>query len=43
MPLAVYHVGRHRLWGPPLDVLLRLLDRLERPESGPEFPAGSLN
>ena len=43
VPLAVYHVGRHRLWGPPLDVLLRLLERLEQSESGPEFPAGSLN
>ena len=43
VPLAVYHVGRHRLWGPPLDVLLRLLERLEGPESGLEFPAGNLN
>ncbi len=43
VPLAVYHVGRHRLWGPPLDVLLRLLERLEERESGPEFPVGSLN
>lgn len=43
VPLAVYHVGRHRLWGPPLDVLLRLLERLGQSESGPGFPAGSLN
>lgn len=43
VPLAVYHVGRHRLWGPPLDVLLRLLERLEQSESGPGFPADSLN
>ncbi len=43
VPLAVYHVGRHRLWGPPLDVLLRLLERLDQPEAGPEMPAGGLN
>ena len=43
VPLAVYHVGRHRLWGPPLDVLLRLLERLEEREADPEFPVGSLN
>ncbi len=43
VPFAVYHVGRHRLWGPPLDVLLRLIERLERPESGPGLPVGSLN
>ena len=43
VPLAVYHVGRHRLWGPPLDVLLRLIKRLEQPESGAEVPVGSLN
>lgn len=43
VPLAVYHVGRHRLWGPPLDVLLRLLERLEWPEAGPELSVGSLN
>ena len=43
VPLAVYHVGRHRLWGPPLDVLLRLIKRLEQPESGNELPVGSLN
>jgi hypothetical protein len=43
VPLAVYHVGRHRLWGPPLDVLLRLIKRLEQPESGTELPVGSLN
>ena len=43
VPLAVYHLGRHRLWGPPLDVLLRLLERLEEREADPEFPVGSLN
>ena len=43
VPLAVYHVGRHRLWGPPLDVLLRLIKRLDQPESGAELPVGSLN
>lgn len=43
VPFAVYHVARHRLWGPPLDVLLRLIKRLEQPESGPGAPAGSLN
>ena len=43
VPLAVYHLGRHRLWGPPLDVLLRLLARLDQAESGPEMPVGSLN
>ncbi len=43
VPFAVYHVGRHRLWGPSLDVLLRLTRRLEQPEPGPRLPAGSLN
>lgn len=43
VPLAVYHVERHRLWGPPLDVLLRLLERLGQSESGSELPVGSLN
>ena len=43
VPLAVYHVGRHRLRGPPLDVLLRLLERLDQPESAPELLVGSLN
>ena len=43
VPFAVCHVGRHRLWGPPLDVLLRLIKRLEPPEAGAELPVGSLN
>lgn len=42
-PLAVYHLGRHRLWGPALDVLLQLLDLLERPETAREPEAASLN
>ena len=42
VPLAVYHLGRHRLWGPALDVLLQLVDLLERPEAAPQ-PASSLN
>jgi len=43
VPLAVYHLGRHRLWGPALDVLLKLLERLEQPDAAPEPPAVSLN
>ena len=43
IPVAVYHVGRHRLWGPPLDVLLALLARLEESDSAPAMPVGSLN
>ncbi len=43
VPLAVYHLGRHRLWGPALDVLLQLLELLERPEAVREAPAASLN
>ncbi len=42
-PLAVYHVGRHRLWGPALDLLLRLLELLERPEAARRSLAASLN
>ena len=42
VPLAVYHLGRHRLWGPALDVLLQLVDLLERPEAAPQ-PVSSLN
>ena len=42
VPLAVYHLGRHRLWGPALDVLLQLLAVLDRPETAPP-PASSLN
>ncbi len=33
LPVTVYHLGRHRLWGPPLDVLLALLKRLEQSEA----------
>lgn len=43
VPLAVYHLGRHRLWGPALDVLLQLLELLERPEAVREPQAASLN
>lgn len=43
VPLAVYHLGRHRLWGPALDVLLQLLELLERPEAAREPQAASLN
>jgi len=43
VPLAVYHLGRHRLWGPALDVLLQLLEVLERPEAAREPQAASLN
>jgi len=43
VPLAVYHLGRHRLWGPALDVLLQLLEVLERPEAVQEPRAASLN
>ena len=43
VPLAVYHLGRHRLWGPALDVLLKLLELLERPEAAREPQAASLN
>lgn len=42
VPLAVYHLGRHRLWGPALDVLLQLLDLLERPAAAPQT-VSSLN
>lgn len=41
--LAVYHLGRHRLWGPALDVLLQLLELLESAEAVREAPAASLN
>ncbi|MXX73884.1 MAG: hypothetical protein F4210_09215 [Holophagales bacterium] len=43
VPLAVYHLGRHRLWGPALDVLLQLLELLERPEGVREPQVASLN
>ena len=43
VPLAVYHLGRHRLWGPALDVLLQLLELLEHPEAVREPQAASLN
>ena len=43
VPLAVYHLARHRLWGPALDVLLQLLELLERPEAVREPQAASLN
>lgn len=43
VPLAVCHLGRHRLWGPALDVLLQLLELLERPEAARETRAASLN
>lgn len=43
VPLAVYHLGRHRLWGPALDVLLQLLELLERPEAARAPQAASLN
>ncbi|MXW02385.1 MAG: hypothetical protein F4X59_12180 [Holophagales bacterium] len=43
VPVAVYHLGRHRLWGPALDVLLQLLELLEGPEAAREPQAASLN
>ena len=42
-PLSVYHLGRHRLWGPALDVLLKLLDLLERPDAAGTPQVASLN
>ncbi len=43
LTLPVYHLGRHRLWGPALDVLLKLLERLERPATAPAAFASSSN
>ena len=40
-PIAVYHVGRHLLWGPPLDVLLALLERLEQHRSPRNCPSAA--
>ncbi len=43
MPLAVYHLGRHRLWGPALDVLLQLLKVLDRADLPQGQAAAGLN